>query len=80
MQKPVSSEDQVWVTVKQTIQTRPYESATIEMGTSQTVTNSEAAEEVRKALCEKLMDEVVEFSEDLKSATRHYRRTKNNDD
>lgn len=76
MAKPNSSEDQVWVTVKYTVQTRPYESATIEIGTSQTVPPQETPEQTREALCEKLMDEAIELGEDMRAAIPEYRRKK----
>jgi len=76
MQKPVNSEDQVWVTIKYTVQTHPYESATIEMGTSQTVT-AETAEKARQSLYDQLVEEVVGRGENLRSEIQHRRKRSN---
>jgi len=72
--KPViPSEDQVWVTVSYTVNLGNYESAKVEMGTSQAIGDADPSE-LRQELCRKLQDEVIELGEDMRTDVPRYRR------
>ena len=76
--RPTTEEEQVWVTVSYTVNLGNYESAKVEMGTRQNVESQDPAD-VRVALCEKLMDEVVNLGEDMRRAVPRYRRARAED-
>jgi hypothetical protein len=71
MKSEDTAEDKVWVTVKYTVNLGDFESSSIEIGTSQTVTEK-TADHARKRLCAKLMSEVVELGETQRRKIKHY--------
>ena len=78
--REIEGEEKVWVTVSYTVNLGNYESARVEMGTSENVGTREPSE-VRTQLCEKLIVEVSELGEEMRNATqkRFSRRKKHED-
>ena len=64
----------IHVTVSYTVNLGNYESAKVEIGTSLPLGDEDSAEQTRRALFERLKDEVLEYGEDLRADVPRYKR------